>query len=141
MKALGPSRSYSRQPVIASPKSIRPDKHHPSFSRLNLRNVFSGQDDCRCVQWNERCRIAKKIVEPVQIFLRQPETLMPGATSLDLSMQEAVPARLDAGQLSNRNTLHLGNGLANLSKHALFLILRQSGPRLRAQGAVQPRDN
>jgi len=64
---------------------------------------------------------------------------MPGATSLDLSKQEAVPARSMAEQLSNRNTLHLGNGLANLSKHALFSDPPAERPRLRAQGAVQPR--
>src|SRR6202040_2353668 len=74
-------------------------------------------------------------------FSRQPETLMPGATSLDLLEQELLPARLNPGQRSHRRALHLRDGLADLAENALFLILRQVRPRLRAQDAVHTRDD
>jgi len=87
------------------------------------------------VQRNDLPRIAKNVVEPVEIFLRQPEARMPGAASLDLLTHELVPARFDAGQFSNRHTLHFRDGRADLSEHALLLILGQSRLRLLAQDA------
>src|ERR1700681_393308 len=66
---------------------------------------------------------------------------MPRAASFDLSCNELVPARLDAGEVANRDALHFRNGLADLRQDALLLILRQSGPRLRAQDAGQTRDD
>src|SRR6185312_15230714 len=104
-----------------------------------LRDVFTGQDDRRGVHRNQRRRIANNLVEPLPIFSRQPETPVPRAAALDLLLHEWLPARLDAGQHSDRSPLDFGNGLADLAEDALLLILPQRRPYLGARHPAQPR--
>ena len=66
---------------------------------------------------------------------------MPCPASRDLPGHELRPLRLDPSEIADRDALHLRDGLADLSQHALLLVLRQSRPRLRAQHAGQPRDD
>ena len=130
MKALGPSRSYSPLPVITSPKSISPESRQSAVVATQqkiLRDVFSGQDHRRRIQRNQRLGVGEQIIQPVEKFWRQSEALMPGAASRDLLSHELRPARLDAGEVADRDALHLRDGLTDLRQHALLLVLRQIG--------------
>ena len=57
-----------------------------------LRNIFAGQDHRWPVQRDQSRGIAQEFIHPIQKFPRQPEPLVPCATSLDLSAHEDVPA-------------------------------------------------
>ena len=47
---------------------------------------------------------------------------MPGATSRDLLNHELRPVRLDAGEVADRDALHLRDGLTDLRQYALLLV-------------------
>ena len=133
MKALGPSRSYSALPVITSPKSISPESRQ--FPSSQLSRKFSGMySPVRitggAVQRNQRLGVGKQIIQPIEKFWRQSEALVPCAASRDLLRHELRPVRLDAGEVADRDALHLRDGLTDLRQHALLLVLRQTGPRL-----------
>ena len=106
-----------------------------------LRDVFSGQDHRRRLQRNQRLGVANRFIQPVEKFWRQSEALMPGAAARDLPGHELSASRLDAGEIADRDALHLRDGLADLRQHALLLVLRQDRPRLTAHHAGQARDD
>src|SRR5215831_3466822 len=62
-----------------------------------FRVVFASQNDWGGIDWNEYCGFLKEAFQPIQIFLRQAQALMPRPTSLDLSWDELLPSRLQMG--------------------------------------------
>ena len=146
MKALGPSRSYSPHPVSTSPKSIRPDSRQPSASLAQqkiLRNVFAGQDHRRRVHRNQASRRRRRnSSRPSRNFRGSPSRACRArhpsiCPRMNWSQRGSI-----ADEIAERDALHFGDGLADLARaRAPCLVLRQAGPRLRAQNAVQPRDD
>ena len=115
---------HARRRNRSAPKAA--SRRFPTQQEI-LRNVFAGQDHRRRVHRNERRRVGKQIVQPVEKFLRQSETLVPRPASLDLPAHELPPSAARCGQVAGRNALHLRNGRADMAEDALFLVFRQPG--------------
>ena len=79
---------------------------------------------------------------PSRNFVARPSRCMPGAAALDLPAHECVPARLDRQQVRRAGTRCTSrNGLADLGQGRAPLLFRQRRPGLRADHAVQARDD
>ena len=146
MKTLGPSRSYSPHPVehVAEVDQAGQTRQLPLVAAQQkiLRNVLAGQDHRRRVQRNERRRVAKQIVEPVEKFLRQPEALVPGAASRRFARDERRPARLDRPTSSPTGTRCTSAMVSPICPSTRsFWSSGKDRPGLRADDARQPRDD
>ena len=85
--------------------------------------------------------VAKQIIQPIEKFLRQSKALVPRPASLDLPAHESVPVRLNVEQLADRDTLHLGDGLADLKQARAPSDLPAARATLAYPGRPTPRDD
>ena len=124
MKALGPSRSYSPHPVSTSPKSNSPDSRQPLACSPSKK--FSGMyspvriTGGACIGINGVAR-RRKSSRPSRNFRGNPRRVcLARQPSICLRMK-FVPARLDRGEIAERDALHFGDGLADLTEHTLLV--------------------